>query len=162
MKRNSGFVRFSFFQIVQLFGNARVQKTPGGVFLHQNVGRFQVAMDNLLTMGVLNRFADTTKQTQGGFRVKLMLRAVFRYRHPFHVLHHKPWGGIGKRSSIVEAGNVWMSELALGFDFVGEARQARRRSRAWGRNFAATRLSASFLLASQTTPIPPSPKILIN
>src|ERR1700722_14688068 len=103
------------------FRQAEVDNTWSGFaiyFDHQDVGRFQIAMNDRLLMRVQHAIADFYEKFQAIADFELMLVAVVGDRNALYVLHHKIRLAVGSGPSVEDFGDRWVIHdgegLALG------------------------------------------------
>ena len=93
----------------------------------ENVGGFQIAMDDGFLMRVLDAFADLHEELQPFARAEPVIVAVVRDRNTGDVLHDKVRRALGRRAGVEHFGDRGVvhqgQSLALGFearnDFAG-------------------------------------------
>ena len=89
----------------KLFGDSEIQQLHRAVFLHENVGRLQVPVNDRLRVSVLNGLAHRAEQPQALFDRTFARAAVIRERRAFDKLHDEPRGSVGKTVRIIEPRN---------------------------------------------------------
>src|ERR1700722_20394332 len=90
------------------FRQAEVDNTWSGFaiyFDHQDVGRFQIAMNDRLLMRVQHAIADSYEKFQAIADFELMLIAVGGDRNALYVLHHKIRLAVGSGPSVEDFGD---------------------------------------------------------
>jgi hypothetical protein len=77
-------------------------------FDNQNIGRFQITMDDGFLVGVLHSFAGLNKKFEPIGDLEFVLIAIFVNGQPVDVLHHKVWLALRRGSCVKHLGNRWM------------------------------------------------------
>ena len=74
-------------------------------FHHQNVCRFQIAMDDGFLVRVLHAFAGLNEEFEPVPDLELLLIAILRNRQPGHVLHHEVRLALWRRPGVKHLGD---------------------------------------------------------
>ena len=77
---------------------------------HHDVRRFDVAVHDELTMGVLERFADAREEREALVDGEPLFVAVAIDRAAVDVLHHEIRAAIRGAAAVEQSGDVWMTE----------------------------------------------------
>src|SRR5580693_62737 len=101
-------------------GRAEIEKLDCAFGVHQDVGGFQIAMDNQIAVSVSDRVAHLEKNSQTRFYVELALVAVAIDRLAVDVLGDQEWLAGRRKAAIQQPRNVVVIErcqnLALGLE----------------------------------------------
>ena len=92
-------------------GQAEVDDPRHGLavhFHHQNVCRFEIAMDDGFLVCVLHAFAGLNEEFEPIRDLELLLIAILGNRQPGHVLHHEVWLALRRRSGVKHLGDGGM------------------------------------------------------
>jgi hypothetical protein len=103
-----------------MFGDAEIQKADGAVFLHENVGRFQVAMNDRVLMGVDDGFAYGAEEANAIDEGAMMQAAELCEGQALDILHDKEGSSVGSGVGVVEASYRRVIQLREGALFKDE------------------------------------------
>ena len=110
-----------FVQILKLLGDAEVEQPHRSIALHQDVGGFQIAMNDSVLMRVLHRLANGAKQLQTLADRRIAVAAVLGERNAVDILHDEPGRPVTKGVSVIEARYGRMIQLREHALFTEEA-----------------------------------------
>ena len=111
------------FTVVQELRDAEVEQLQLAVLGHNDVGRFEIAVDDEAAVRVVDGVAGFLKQAQSCIEGQPMLIAVIGNRNALDELHRKVGPPVARYATVQEAGNVRVIEAGEDSAFLAEAAQ---------------------------------------
>src|SRR5215469_4250650 len=80
--------------------DAKIEKMHAAIVFHENVRGLKVAMNDGMTVGVLHRLANGTKEQKTLLNRALLFPAMLRERNTFDVLHHEEGSSVRQNGGV--------------------------------------------------------------
>ncbi len=112
--------------VFQEFGDAEVQEADLALGIDQDVGRFQIAMDDEFAVGMCHRVGDLQEQPEPGAHVEIPFPAVHVDAHALHVFDRQVRLPVTGDARVVQVRDIRMGKRGQDLAFTchpfGESR----------------------------------------
>jgi hypothetical protein len=108
-------------RVVQPLRNPEVEELHVSVFVHEDIRRLEIAMDDEIAVRVLDGLAHLAEQAEAPGEVERVRFAVLVQRHALDQFHHEVRRPLVGHPAAEQPGDVWVAQTGQGFALPREA-----------------------------------------